>query len=320
MDSRFPPRPFSAGILSPSARGFWFLPGPTRARLFSFASSASPEFPVPFTVLPGPGLQLFPRLGLSFLLRPRLANRRASSPGSLASERTASCNSWPSASDQHILEFPGVARLGGASAAGGLHALLGGLGVFCVGLRFPQVPEPRMNFDLWLPFLCLDSYWVMPGEFRWTWSGCRRGWRWSGRLGSSSRRTDGACGARSLCLRERRTTMLAGDIARDCVFVVFSLVRVWEPASQWELECLLGSWGGMTGIWLGSWHCPWGQSLLCDRGSHHQGNEGVWQTLWPRGPIPSLLWLSRKWSLFFRLACWNFEVFFQCTRNVWIFF
>ena len=51
-------------------------------------------------------------------------------------------------------------------------------------------------------------------------------------MGSSSRRTDGACGARSLCLRERRTTKAAGAIVRDGVFVevlACACVRASEP-------------------------------------------------------------------------------------------
>ena len=60
--SRFPPRPFSAEFPSPSALGFWFLPGPTRPRLFSFASSAHPEFPL----LPSPAQVCNYFLGLGF--------------------------------------------------------------------------------------------------------------------------------------------------------------------------------------------------------------------------------------------------------------
>lgn len=94
------------------------------------------------------------------------------------------------------------------------------------------------------------------------------------RLGSSSRRTDGACGARSLCLRERRTTMLAGDIARDCVLWC-SRLCVCESHEPMRARVFVGVLGWHDWYLIGSVALSVGQSLLCDRGSHHQGNEGV---------------------------------------------
>lgn len=56
-------------------------------------------------------------------------------------------------------DFP---RGGADFATVALPAALENRDSFSVGLRFPQAPGTRMNFDFWFPFRYRRGYWSMP--------------------------------------------------------------------------------------------------------------------------------------------------------------
>lgn len=170
-----PPRPRACESHSavPEPGLFRFLPRPASGRL-----------PIPFSALPGPGWRLLPRLGLSFPSTTSPRSQRTTTR-LFGVWKNHQCN--PSANGERRRACRGL-----CGGAGGLHAPPAGLDIFGVRLRFPQPPEPRVNFDIRFLFRCRGGYWVMPGELRCPRAGCGRRWRWGG-LG-----LPGACGARSL--------------------------------------------------------------------------------------------------------------------------